>query len=451
MNIPGTREVGAKAWLRDQGFVPVTPVIRSSDYDLANSCPFKYYLKRRLQITVPHTASQALINGSWFHVCLEYKDYEDGDLVGHVQTRLNDRIAELRETCKIAGYHGEAVQGIVEHEASMANQALGRYIALRRCRFPHMGAVFDKGFDRVLPDYIVLGYEVPVQLEHESGLMLSALIDVLLFNPKNNKIYILDMKTTSYPTAIRLQTCPFEFQTRHYSYIVNHCIEALKEKFDLPPDTGFGGMYHLAVLTPSIRMGREDVPYIYRANGARSGLSGVARMTENGTWTASSGESVLCEGVTEQQAFDQLWQYCQKKPAKDRGTGEPSLHNYINRCYDWYQGVGQYAHLRAERDASCPFNLSITRPSEVIEGPALTEYQQQLNLVIDLATRDPEPGNFIRNKEGVMHYRRVSDYAGFYGDHNLSEWPDIMRQHRLVFASTDVPMTDKGVACHLQT
>ena len=61
------KSVEARDWLESQGLVAKEPAIRSSDYETILSCPFQYYLSRRLGLVSALRWSAALSRGSWFH------------------------------------------------------------------------------------------------------------------------------------------------------------------------------------------------------------------------------------------------------------------------------------------------------------------------------------------------------------------------------------------------
>src|SRR6185312_8257420 len=68
-------------------------------------------------------------------------------------------------------------------------------------------------------------------------------------------LWIVDFKTCEESPKVRLETCPFEFQTRHYLAIASKIFGAIKAKYKLADKVTFGGMIHVCIQKPTIDFG----------------------------------------------------------------------------------------------------------------------------------------------------------------------------------------------------
>ena len=214
---PKGKGASAKEWLEEQGLVATTPAIRSSDYESILSCPFQYYLSRRLNLVKALRWSAALSRGSWFHSRLELYQESTSFALSQMITWLEQRQEELKEICAGRGIHGEEQMEILDREEKDMYMAFSWFEAMQAFQVPGKGSVVDY---LNKPHWQLLGTEIVAEVNHsEYGRMIGQ-FDMLFYHKKQNSLYIVDAKTTAGSAIDRLQTCPIEFQTQHYVHIL---------------------------------------------------------------------------------------------------------------------------------------------------------------------------------------------------------------------------------------
>jgi len=386
----------------------VVPSIRSSDYECVLGDPFRYYLTRRLGLVSTLSSSTALSRGSWFHKAAEYDTLygpltPSHPLMVSFDACLNARLQELTESCATLGIVGDARRTIVATEKEDAETALAWYCAASRVSISPKYGTFRDYLSQ--PYWKVLGREIPISiatppdhrltmedLHSTKYLRRRTTMDVLLFDTNTELLWIIDWKSCSEPTEVRLASCPIEYQTLHSIYMLKDLLKTglPQTVFKLPENVQVGGMIHIAIQKPSLRFGQQDRNFTLDTSPLKSGpRKGQPR-----------NEKVF--------------------------HGEPSLPNFIARCDDWYQGVGDYLHLLSERSSHPVVNISHTYAHH-LDGEAYSDYLARTEFIAHHATRHPHPSNFLKSPSSIAPYGTLSPFAPFYLCHP-SQWPEIIQR-----------------------
>jgi len=433
----------ALKWLEHHGITPHTPTLRSSDYDTCISNPFQYYLTRRLGITPALSWSKALNRGTYFHILFALFDSDNRTL--EYSTYCKKRIGELNDLCDNLGIIGDKKEVIIDREYKDQASALAWFDATESVKLPasHEGGK-EQSFQQFLrqPHYKVVGSEVLINYANENfrKTPFIAQIDLLLRDTRNNTLWILDAKTTSKSAKQRLAVVKKEFQTQHYMHIVNASMPKLIDQFNLPPDTTFGGMIHIAVEKPSISFGQKDRDYRFVSDGKRKQVRGT--ITKAPT---SSGHAYYAgwapydyelgkEQSNKYGTFDEcvaaLHEATGKKPEKEY-FGEPNLNNYINRCRDWYMGTGDYQHEAEDRKEEPKVNW-ITTSHIILNLPTFREeYWARVKHLYHYAICKPFPINFLSATKSLIMPGMKNTYASFYLN-EVKDWPEIMAREQFI-------------------
>lgn len=381
-----------------------SPPISSSCLS-ASTCPFFYYLTRRLGLRKRLHRSVALSRGSWFHACMESADGLGVVADGLFNRLLSLRRAELGAECASQGITGDGLRAVLDAEqrhatATRAWLEAAMHVPIRPGLTPL--SYFQDA------KWVSLGREIPVchQDDMVPGATLVGRLDGLIYNQQTGALWILDYKTCSEPPKVRLSTCPVDFQTRHYLYIVSSLLEnghlsLLLEKHGVPQTARLGGMIHVAFQKPTIDFGMKDRPFTLDTTPFKSGPR-------------------------------------KGQPRNERVyAGEPSYPLYLQRCRDWYLSRGEYAHLAPERAASTsdpktgpPVNISHT-PLDALDLSTMIEYTSQLTHLRELATRSPVPHHFPRCSDKMNAHGSINPLSPFYLT-NPSQWPSICAQEGIV-------------------
>lgn len=392
MSVPIPKGGGrdAATFLEAHGIPSLQPKPRSSDDSLLRSSPFVYYLQRRLGIVDPLSSSKALRRGSWFHKAAELFMHPSEFQQHGRQHAITERVAELTEIMGARGVTGVDLKARLDEERTDAATAFAWFDAASRLTGP---GILSKGFGEWLknPAFRILGQEV--ELSDGTSVMTA---DLLLYSEPDNSVWVLDWKTTDKPPTIRLATVPFEFQTLHYCHITNINMPALIAKHQLPADATFGGMIHVAIQKPSIKLCGEDRDYSEVMHTLKSG--------------PRKGE------IEKRKTF----------------YGDPKPENFTNRVKDWMQATGDYTHLAAEVLEEPRVNISWTHYSPEME----TTHLRRLKPLADAATREALPDNFDMTPEGITGStmsRSLSPYAPFHTT-PVQFWPDLIKQKGLIIS-----------------
>lgn len=397
-------------WLESQGLVARTPSLRSSDYNTLRGCGFQYYLTRRLGLIPALSWSEALSRGTWVHQCTQYLLHSDLDIRVAIETRLKLRLAELEGLCSKMGIIGESKDSVLTQEKQDALCAMAWFLNARSLPIT---TPTGQSFGSLKDFFGASHWRLPIANDKDPAIELEVrttfpghevpsiiTIDRLLYHTGQNSLWIVDWKTCSESTDIRLQTCPVEFQLWHYLMVLEHALATgLLETLGLPGDTTIGGMLHVAVQKPTINFGMNDRDFILDTSPFKSGpRKGLPRNEKN-------------------------------------YVGEPRFENYLKRVESWYKGEGDYQHLTAEREGVCPVALSWT-PYSVIDADLRSEYHSCLNELHAAAIAPPIPRNYPRNASYIRAHKKLSPYAPFHLS-DPSKWPEIMVREGFILSHRD--------------
>lgn len=446
-----TRELSGHALtlLEKRGIVPQPIAIHSSDAALLDRCRFQFFLQRRLGLVPAFSISKALSHGKWLHKAFEQIDAPEADLRSHMARALKARTAELRGYGKALSLSTGTIAKEVAEEKHEAAEALAWILASRAFHLPK-NKFLAQGWGGFLSPkkWRTLGSEVRI-LHKLPDIHTPAVIaiDKLLLNRKTNRLWIVDAKSTSFPTVQRAKQVRAEFQPIHYLYTAQVALDSglLHSHYELPANTTLGGVIHIIIRKPSIRFGSKDRDYVWHSAGKRSGVEGFALLkkgpirthwvvylydfdnavgTPNRVLSAPGFESPWAEGY----AREKLYESTGKKPEK-RYNDEPNVANYQRRCLDWYTARGDYADNAEEWEQSPPVNI-VRSPSNFLLDPRrMRSYHWQLKRLDHFSTIDPIPGNFDETAAGI----EAEDfrYEEFYVN-PVSHWPGIIVKQRLV-------------------
>lgn len=374
----------ARTFLDSQGYIARTPSIRSSDYELLLHCPFQYYLSRRLGLIPKLQWSQALSHGSWFHTYMEYFYVEPAAREEMFNSTLDIRCQELEKICNQNGIIGDSRDNILGREKRTAQEARAWAQALYQVRMSN-GFSF---YDYCNQDYWkLLGTEVAVKTKHTIPRV--ALFDVLLYHRNQNSLWIIDYKTTGISPDMRLETCPIEFQSRHYSHILEDSKDRICKAYDIPKDVKIGGIIHVAIQKPTIKFGVKDRDY-------------------------ELDEKTITRGPRKGMTIVEKKYY-----------GEPRVDNYIKRCKNWYAGEGDYLDKKPERESNPPIALSACTLEKTDREREL--YEKEVQFISLHATQTANPDEFMKSSKYVQSHGTRSPYADFYFT-PTNVWPELIEK-----------------------
>jgi hypothetical protein len=454
----------AKEWLDHHGITSQVPAIRARDNSTAREDPFLYYLQSRLGIYPLFQApTQACSRGNWVHSYLYNIRQDEATREDAFRRAVDDHIVEIRERCKSIGWDSDKLLNTIDEERLNARCARGWLMALSALTFPFM----PKGLFAWLrsPGMTPICAETTLAIDHPNypKTKLAATFDLLYYTPNNNKIWVLDYKTSTPSPLVRGSTCRISFQSLHYRYILQSILESgwLHEQHPhLPRDLTFGGIVHVILQKPPLSFGQKDRPYYYRSVGGRAipmatnpavKHFGSGTVTPNGvlwTCTLQSRSDKTQEIPTEPHhtksfndehlAVKYLHEWTGKTPDCEY-SGEPNPAYFAKRCLDWYRGVGSYADDHDERTQDPPINLSqVTGP---LDNHELLWYDKHLNYIYSLATAEPLPCNFPPTDRGMTSRGgKLTNYAPFYAT-PVAEWPSLIRQAHMGIFHRDADFT----------
>lgn len=407
--------MGAEAipFLSHHGIIPRSPTLRSSDFKLASSSPFLYYLTRRLGIARRWAWSAALSRGSWAHKCLELDSFTTHtpgvSTAAHTlfESALTARLDELRAIAASMGTDSATVETILERERLDARTAQAWYSCISSIPISPTHGNFRAYLSR--PCWRDLGAEIPITTPHPidpTAPGLRGTLDRLFHNVHTNQLWILDLKSTALNPRDRLSLCSHEFQTAHYLFILKQLLsdfEFLKDH-DLPPDVTVGGMMHIAFQKPPLVFGTLDRPCKFV------------------DFTPTRGPN---KGITR---------------SEKEYYGEPSSDLFIERCLRWYRGTHEYSHLAPLRELSPPVNISFT-PISILDNPAYPSYTARINFLTSYATCEPFPDNFPYDAVQFQTFKKLSPWAPF-ALCPVADWPEIMTREGFLIAHRDEEFPD---------
>jgi len=334
------------------------PTIRSSDWGLIRSDPFKYMLTRRFGIQPLLRYAEALNRGTWFHRRVELCHMSTAEAMRFLTPALEDRRRELKEACERTG---RDPKNFLEREERDFAAALAWFTAASKVKINSRGQSFVDFL--MQPCFRILGTEVQISilLEYPIGLLSRVIqIDQLIYNEKENTLWDHDTKTTSQNPRQRLSTVSIEFQSLHYGSVIRDALGLglLQRHFGLPDDVKFGGRLHTAVQKPTIKLSDKDRDCEEYAHVLKSGKR-KGQIEIRRTW-----------------------------------SGEPRLDNYLKRCQDWYLGQGIHIDRAPEVVAEPPVNISTTPASLLFDRRRSAWYSRMVEEITKYATANPEIENF---------------------------------------------------------
>lgn len=403
ISLPVGRGRDVVPFLESLGLVSRVPPIRSSDYEVILSNPFHYYLARRLGLMQRLKWSKALSRGSWTHKAFELDDFSHPSplTVGYWKA-WDDRVAELKVSCGSMGIVGQSRESILAREEKDAKCALAWYSAAASVLLPRYGSF--RSF-MAEPYWQILGREVRMTYKDPRypQTPLVAMLDGLVYHRKHNTLWAVDLKTCEESPLVRGATCSIEFQTQHYSWVVQNLVKAgiVQAKFNLPPDVRYEGMMHLILQKPSIE------------------LSSLDRDCRLEAFTPTRGKN---KGVTRMEKVY---------------YGEPRLENYLARCKSWYLGEGDYSHLAEERkrkEVGPPVNISFS--TDILDEEGMTEYNNRLSLIYDHATRPAYPFAFCRSTSALRQFGSLHPMYPF-SVVPVADWAEVMEKDGFMIAHRD--------------
>ena len=394
----------ARRYLESKGLVPIVPTIRSSDFESVCSCPFKYYLTRRLGLKDALRYSEAMSTGSWFHKRFEYFELPPEQAELMMDQTLEKRCDELRQICKAKGIPPDPTYNILEREERDRQMAWAWFKALRHVNIPHLDCSVVDYLNR--PYWKILGHEIK-GVYKEDGLQLVAQYDMLLYHKEQNAVWIVDLKTVGGDATERLQVCPIEFQTQHYCHVTRSLMEneVLQPALGVPSDAKFGGFIHIAIRRPTIKFGLADRDFIDEEHTLKSG--------------PRKGQIEI----------------------RRKYSGEPRFSNYVDRCKRWYLGEGEFVNNEESRIENPVVNISTTYADGLLDEERFELYRVRLDLLKKYATINPLPKNFPMSSASLRSWGQINNYLPFYLTHPR-EWPDIIQQNRMVCDWRDKDMDE---------
>lgn len=387
------------SFLEQEGLPARTPPLRASDWELGCSDPFAYYLRVRLGITHALSWSEALNRGSWFHRRLEcFPSACTEEALPELEVVLEQRKTEIVKVSDGLGLSSEKIQRRLDRETQDFRCALVWFDAATSIAF----RTRDGHFTGTVPEYLspsrgwrLIASELLIVAPSPLGggePRCVAQLDQLWYHEPTNSLWILDAKTCDEAPEDRLQTCPIEFATSHYQWVLRWALRegVIHLHFDLPKDVTIGGMMHWAVQKPSIEMCNEDRDHRWYEHTLKSGKR---------------------KGQIEMR--------------KEYLSDEPRFENYLARCQRWLRGEGEYLDKQAERSATPPVDVSFTPSNLVFDDDGEYAYRVRLNHLTRYATQTPHPRDFPMNPAHLRRFGRLDELTPFY----LSppqHWPEIM-------------------------
>jgi hypothetical protein len=398
--VPTSGGKDAADWLHYHGLAPRNVGIRSSDYRSLRSCPFSWYLSRRLGLVKASRYSAALSRGSWAHLAFAaYSLRKNKEAALEMYESVMDlRLQELKAYGRTAGQSAELIREIQTREEKDARTAWAWFSASMTVQFKLDGEG-PTGRLGGWVDFVDIVAQEPMLRHGDCVIQPDALIK---FPNKPNDLWIVDFKTTSSSATERLQACPIEFQTQHYFHVMN--------QLDLKEYNAerLGGVIHIAVQKPTIEFGMKDRPFTLDTSPLKSG--------------PRKGEP------RNEKIF----------------VGDPDPAIYEQRCYEWYTGTGEYLHMEPERLTNPCVNISYTSATHLLDAKLIAQYHARLEFCRSYANREPYPDNFEMG-DPIQGTGTPNVYLPFMMTDPVV-WPDIVRQENFVQRDRDDAVPEGDMA-----
>jgi hypothetical protein len=381
--------------LDELGLKATIPHIRSSDYELALTNPFAYYLARRLSLSCPLPSSEALSRGSFFHACAEHDDfsYSYPKLQGydaHIALE-KDKLATHLSNFGIIGDTRDRYFTSLLRDAEIARSW---YIASASVPLPSPFHTWRHWITHSPFELIAKEFDLTVDNPFSPHAPITVRFDLLLYHKLHNTLWIVDFKTTSLPPRFRALTITREFQTQAYLAALSKALSTSTFPLPLPSDVRVGGMTHIIV---------EKCPLLF---------SQADRSFTLEPFTPTRGPN---KGVTR---FEKKFH------------GDPVFSNYLTRVSNWYLGADEYADLLPERSSSPVVLISNTPYEDVLHADGLSEYESRLHYITSLATCPANPSLFHLNPSSMISSDGPTPFAPFAFTPPAA-WPDLLAPNHL--------------------
>jgi PD-(D/E)XK nuclease superfamily len=362
---------------------PSQAPLHASDINLIVENPLQYHLKRQRHIVPLYDNSTALSHGSWFHHWAFLADFSSPTIPYPPEPIVEKEVTKLRRSLHKYSVDPERINQICEDERHAAITAYAWFKNSLHVRvIKHLSWMEFLGQSRYRP----LLKEALFSAVTPSGVPLAGQIDYLMYDQSTNRIWIVDYKTCTGSTTLRANACPYENANHHYNLLICLCLPQLIKMFNLPSNVTLGGMIHILIEKPLIRFGTKD-----RAN------------TETETTKADGSVSTK-----------RLW------------FGDPLWTKYIERCQDWYNGVGEFSNLATSRkEKGSPVNISYCGHDTNFLG--YQDYVQSLpfywgraqEILINSGVHVP-----VKPSDILTPWNTEATYAQF-AIHPPEKWPEI--------------------------
>lgn len=398
----------AKLYLESHGVVARTPPLRSSNVVTALTDPFRFYLANRLGIVPIWSWSAALATGTWFHRRGEIfwqtppTGVQSPEHDHQLATLLQTRQEEIRSIGLHLGLSAQKIQDLIDEEVESFDLAS---VTFQCCLYkvPLPGHRSPTTLSDLLRTYTFVCAEEVFQYRPEEWRPydppLYAQPDAILVDAAN-AIWIIDWKTCTEATTLRLQLCSIEQQTLQYLDVIKNALAAGDPR--LPKNATLGGMIHIACQKPSIRMSGEDRDFTISTKVLKGGPNKGQERTE--------------------RVFH----------------GEPRFANYVERVTRWMLGIGEYLDKAAERAANPVINTS-TIHFRSIDADRWARYNARIEVARQYATCEPFPGNFPDNPNSLRQMGgKLSPYLPFYTE-PVSKWPSLIASGGFIITHRDEP------------
>lgn len=454
MEPPKDRGPDALRYLKENGWPTITPNARSSDADDARSNPFAHLLKRRFGLQPAYNTSDALEHGSWCHT--HFQNMFDVSSIAHANcladAALEQKHREIESRCGRCGIGAETCARLKDAAGDNMLMTGAWMNAAARVPIPNYSSmgefILHKRWTLVSKEICYDLRMVSPALGPDDTVPFWCTIqpDRLIFDESSGKLYVVDLKTCKEPTTLRGLTCPFEFQTWHYVYTAAELLArgAFHQWYGLPADATMGGMYHILMQKPTIKMCSVDKPYRFVAHSKRKKRMGRAvEQHGGGGWIVDHWpddqspqvSAIRSEHDNEEDAVNHL-QHSVGVKAKRKSDDEPSVERYAARCWNWYQAEGEHIHLKIERDA--PVLISYTDADLMIDPDVKQEYHDTLSDLRYWGTCPPYPSSYRKNYSALRAYNALSPYAPFFVN-PIADWPALASEKNFIFEHRDDP------------